>query len=476
MSDKNLYLPLHLNPPYEPESSEYIVVPLTPSDNQPNTITDILVVHTAETNELQEISSVNQQSEPSTATVILPMQDQDLIDTYQSLEEGIPEVSLKRRYSASPSGSDNSNKKMKLKSRSPPHDLAIYNNQIIRNNSASYSPLHQYPGNSFTDYSYDPMLPSQTPRARGRPLGSGNYKTSLNQFSPLALTPTDETNYKRRPGRPRKLSSSNHIGMYELNRMKNPRGRPRLGTNKSRTVSNSTGTPNPFEYGTIVWGKIKSCEWWPGMVISPRVIGKSSTPLGCQWVTWHGEYQYSDVLHKNIKPIVNFMQFLTPLSFENLSYCEAIFRCIDIAKNRTELYKQKLEDKQDYDFTAPAQFEELLKDRIVKDKQRELKFLNSLTEEQQNKLAWALTGFPPYGTAGLVIRSEDELSPFDPCPQMMDSGSEIDSEPGVADLVVQRLIPQESRTDKERNNNQVNIDLLREGKIKIQNLCLGCHK
>ena len=465
MSDNKLYLPL-----LEAEPSEYFLVPLTPSDNQPNPITDILVVHTAETNELQD-----NPLEQSTATVILPMQDQDLIDTYQSSDEAIPAVSLKRRFSASPSESDNSNKKMKIKSRSPPHELSIYNNHIMPKNSTSFSPLH-YPRNSFTDYPYDPMLASPTPRSRGRPVGSGNSKTNSHQFSPVAITPTDEFNSKRRPGRPRKFSSSNHTAIFEMNRTKNPRGRPRLGTNKSRTTSISTGVPNPFEYGTIVWGKIKSCEWWPGMVISPRVIGKSSTPMGCQWVTWHGEYQYSDVLHKNVKPIVNFLQFFTPLSFENPNYCEAIFRCIDIAKNRTELFKQKLEDKQDYDFTTPAQFEDLLKDRSVKDKQRELKLLSSLTPEQQNKLAWALLGFPPYGTAGLGIRCEDELSPYDPCPHMLDSGSEMDSEPGVADLVVPPLVPQESRTDKERKNNQVNIDLLREGKIQIQNLCLGCHK
>ena len=471
MSDKTLHLPLP-----ETETSEYILVPLTPSDNQPNTITDILVVHTTETNELNDNSSVALPMEPSTATVILPMQEQDLMENYQSPEEGNPANSLKRYFSASPSGSDNSNKKMKLKSRSPPHELAIYNNHAIRPNSISYSPLHQCPGNSFSEFGYDPILSSPIPRPRGRPIGSGNSKTNSNPFSPVSLTPTDEANFKRRPGRPRKFSSGNQSAVFEINRAKNPRGRPRLGTNKSRTTSTSTGISNPYEYGTIVWGKIKSCEWWPGMVISPRVIGKSITPLGCQWVTWHGEYQYSDVLYKNIKPIVNFFQFFTPLSFENPNYCEAIFRCIEIANNRTEMYKQRLEDRQDYDFSTPAQFDDLLKDRCVKDKQRELKLLKSLTQDQQNKLAWALMGFPPYGTAGLCIRSEDELSPYDPCPQMLDSGSEIDSEPGVVDLVVPPLVPQESRTDKERKNNQVNIDLLRDGKIQIQNLCLGCHK
>ncbi|KAI6653550.1 DNA (cytosine-5)-methyltransferase 3A isoform d [Oopsacas minuta] len=464
---------------------EYFVKPLTPSDNQPNPITDILVIHTAETTELPPASTPTE----STATVILQAQDPDINNDYHCSDEHV-QLPLKRGID---SESDTSNKKLKLQHpRSPPHELLFYNNisgNKMRINSLSYatSPLHHNSRKSFTDYPIEHLNSSST-RKPGRPLGSLNSKSNNHLHLPLAITPTDEHNLKRGPGRPRKISLAHSPISYEANKPKNHRGRgrPRLNANKCRTPSNSTTASVPYEIGSLVWGKIKSCEWWPGMIIAPTVIGKTHTPIGCQWITWHGEYQYSDVLYKNIKHITNFLQLFTPLSAANSNYCEAIFKCINIAKNRTELHKSKLADKQEYDFSVPANFEDLLKDR--KDKQREIRTLSSLTQEQQNKLAWALKGFPPYGLAGLATRCEDELSPYDPCIQMIDSGSENDS---IEELVVMdmsryeegqsygfpnRNIPQESKTEKDRKNNQMNVELLRQGQIQLQHFCLGCRK
>ena len=50
MSESNLFIPLSDAQP----NSDYIMVPLTPSDNQPNPSTDIVFVHNAVTNELHE--------------------------------------------------------------------------------------------------------------------------------------------------------------------------------------------------------------------------------------------------------------------------------------------------------------------------------------------------------------------------------------------------------------------------------------
>ena len=229
------------------------------------------------------------------------------------------------------------------------------------------------------------------------------------------------------------------------------------------------------------------------MVIAPSVIGKTETPQGCQWVTWFGEYQYSDVLHKNIKPITSFLQLLSLPSFSNPTYKNAIFKCIDVSKKRTELYKRTKfssdTDAKEEDDSTPVIFEDILNDRNSKEKQKEIQSLYSLTQDEQVKLAWALKGFPPYNLAGLLTRCEDEMSPIAPCYQMIDSGSEIESNEELCAFdtakIKKRLfsfrdseehILHDSRAEKERKNNKENLDLLRGGKIEIRNFCLGCHK
>ena len=86
------------------------------------------------------------------------------------------------------------------------------------------------------------------------------------------------------------------------------------------------------------------------------------------------------------------------------------------------------------------------------------------------------------------MRCEEELSPYEPCLQMLDSGSELDSieelsvmdmnryEEGQSFLLSNKNISLESKAEKDRKNNQMNVQLLREGKIQLQNFCLGCRK
>ena len=325
--------------PMSSSNPGYIIVPMTPNDNQPNPSTNISFVHNAETNELHENPPID--SKPT--TVVLFEEDPDNVnDSYRTPNESLP-VCVKR--TADSCDNDTSHKKLKLHSRSPPHDLILNNltGNKARVHSLSYSPLQHSHKKTFSDS--ETITTSQSPRRPGRPLGSTSSSNSHTHIQ-LASTPTEEHGFKRGPGRPPKKSLS-HATIYELDKPKKPRGRPRLPTNKSRNFSNSTPTQNLFEIGCIVWGKIKSCEWWPGMVIAPTVIGKNETPQGCQWVTWYGEFQYSDVLHKNIKPVTNFLQLFTPLSFVNANYCEAIFRCIDTAKNELNFINRKGKTSED---------------------------------------------------------------------------------------------------------------------------------
>jgi len=51
-----------------------------------------------------------------------------------------------------------------------------------------------------------------------------------------------------------------------------------------------------YPISTLVWGKLKGFDWWPGRISSHVEIG-GSEPLadGTLWVKWFGENQVSEV-------------------------------------------------------------------------------------------------------------------------------------------------------------------------------------
>lgn len=53
--------------------------------------------------------------------------------------------------------------------------------------------------------------------------------------------------------------------------------------------------PPPFSIGTLVFGKLKGYDWWPGRVASHNEIGMPVPPPNHSWIRWYGENQVSDV-------------------------------------------------------------------------------------------------------------------------------------------------------------------------------------
>ena len=53
--------------------------------------------------------------------------------------------------------------------------------------------------------------------------------------------------------------------------------------------------PPPFSIGTLVFGKLKGYDWWPGRVASHHEIGMPLPPPNHSWIRWYGENQVSDV-------------------------------------------------------------------------------------------------------------------------------------------------------------------------------------
>ena len=51
----------------------------------------------------------------------------------------------------------------------------------------------------------------------------------------------------------------------------------------------------PFSIGTLVFGKLKGYDWWPGRVASHNEIGMPVPPPNHSWIRWYGENQVSDV-------------------------------------------------------------------------------------------------------------------------------------------------------------------------------------
>ena len=72
---------------------------------------------------------------------------------------------------------------------------------------------------------------------------------------------------------------------------------------------------NEAEYpiSTLVWGKLKGFDWWPGRISSHIEIGGSEPlPDDTLWVKWFGENQVSEVCRVKI---VNGLAYETTRSY-----------------------------------------------------------------------------------------------------------------------------------------------------------------
>lgn len=47
--------------------------------------------------------------------------------------------------------------------------------------------------------------------------------------------------------------------------------------------------------GSVVWGKLPSYKWWPGIIVNSTDIGLPNPKFGSVWVFWFGDYKVSQV-------------------------------------------------------------------------------------------------------------------------------------------------------------------------------------
>ncbi|KAG8201270.1 hypothetical protein JTE90_016756 [Oedothorax gibbosus] len=93
--------------------------------------------------------------------------------------------------------------------------------------------------------------------------------------------------------------------------------------------------------GSIVWGKLGSFKWWPGILVNYIDIGLPKAKFGSFWVFWFGDYKVSQLPTKNIA-------FFTS-SFKQL-YKKNVGKCHQAAVNEA---LEVLATRFDYCYKSP---------------------------------------------------------------------------------------------------------------------------
>ena len=47
--------------------------------------------------------------------------------------------------------------------------------------------------------------------------------------------------------------------------------------------------------GRLVWAKLASQHWWPGMVVRGAYCGQRRAKVGVSWIFWFGDHKVSEV-------------------------------------------------------------------------------------------------------------------------------------------------------------------------------------
>lgn len=267
-----------------------------------------------------------------------------------------------------------------------------------------------------------------------------------------------------------------------------------------------------YPIGSLVWAKLKGYDWWPGRVSSPAEVGMDQPPHGSLWVRWYGEKQVSDVKLDCIEPLVNFQKRVLPQKLKG-SYKKGVFLIIKEAARRSgkvftvfansktdQLGTGSSEDHsssdENPDKTTGLSLSTEKMDHVADSeggprRTLNLKYNCRLSSLEEEMLQWALEGFLPLGGEGFKVTSEDPPS----------LAVEEVSASGWPDQRAMRR----AAVGRVKNNNDTGIllepppkrtpflgpialremitvpggridtfDLVREGKLEIQDVCLGC--
>uniref|UniRef100_A0AAY4EAW6 DNA (cytosine-5-)-methyltransferase n=1 Tax=Denticeps clupeoides TaxID=299321 RepID=A0AAY4EAW6_9TELE len=185
-----------------------------------------------------------------------------------------------------------------------------------------------------------------------------------------------------------------------------------------------------FMKGELVWGKVKSFSWWPGLVVEWK--GRFSA-TAMRRVEWFGDGMFSVICTDALSPFAAFAKCFCQNSFASLpAYKNAIYEVLELAVERAaKTFDSKPENR---------------------------------SEELKVMLEWAMGGFLPTGPDGFFPRSDDEGN----CKESSDSS-------------MSDYLPPAKRKYA-RNRQQVNQTLSREQMVQeirsrgedIEDFCLSC--
>uniref|UniRef100_A0AAY4ECV9 DNA (cytosine-5-)-methyltransferase n=1 Tax=Denticeps clupeoides TaxID=299321 RepID=A0AAY4ECV9_9TELE len=194
------------------------------------------------------------------------------------------------------------------------------------------------------------------------------------------------------------------------------------GSNKE-----SFNRPLSFMKGELVWGKVKSFSWWPGLVVEWK--GRFSA-TAMRRVEWFGDGMFSVICTDALSPFAAFAKCFCQNSFASLpAYKNAIYEVLELAVERAaKTFDSKPENR---------------------------------SEELKVMLEWAMGGFLPTGPDGFFPHEGN-------CKESSDSS-------------MSDYLPPAKRKYA-RNRQQVNQTLSREQMVQeirsrgedIEDFCLSC--
>ncbi|GBM46253.1 hypothetical protein AVEN_224819-1 [Araneus ventricosus] len=177
--------------------------------------------------------------------------------------------------------------------------------------------------------------------------------------------------------------------------------------------------------GTIVWGKLGSYQWWPGIIIKSSDCGQPEAKFGNLWLFWFGDHKISEISRKKIIGFtLNFLQIYVGISGKNLQ--KAVFEALEVLANRCS-----------YHF-----------------------------ENTEVLISWAKKGFQDSDEA-LILSTDMPTSVLKHLECLLKSSTKA-SESNDADS--------DSNSAVQVFNTNIPLRMVREGSLKIQEMCIACYE
>ncbi|XP_062499355.1 DNA (cytosine-5)-methyltransferase 3C-like isoform X2 [Corticium candelabrum] len=266
--------------------------------------------------------------------------------------------------------------------------------------------------------------------------------------------------------------------------------------------------------GEIVWGKLQGFDWWPAKVTGYWEAFQDPPAHGSVWLKWYGDETYSQLpaLVDRMAPFGHFKEKFNFLKLRQMQYRRSLLAAIEEAARRAQ---KDFSDERDPDSvvlidinTSTSSVENGDTDKsplkqTPKKKYDFARILPALKDIEKLLFQWALNGFLPSGPNGFkpspddIAESDRSLLQHQNATNSATVPSGIVSTPSrskkpILPTGVRSVEFQMSRSNgtssspmaaskavdvrkkaisKEQQDRLIQV---RSGKIKVEDLCLGC--